>query len=244
MGIVLLLIPSVGRGQGSQPAQELLRQFENTRVFWQQFEVAKALVAAHDDTILPKLEPWLTVDDRLSRGNAAFVFAGLGDPKGFDTIVAILNDRSERTPGQGAIVFHTGPDLGTDTKLLVAAEIRQDRYYAAHLLGDLKDPRAVPILVRLLQDPDVKDIVPWSLGQIGDKSANPALIGALNDSNPNTRVLTIYALQQLGATEALPRLRELLDDTRRSTFRGQVAVSEAARAAIDKLESQPAPVRK
>ena len=32
-------------------------------------------------------------------------------------------------------------------------QIRQDRYYAAHLLGDLKDPRGVPILVSLLKDP-------------------------------------------------------------------------------------------
>jgi hypothetical protein len=29
----------------------------------------------------------------------------------------------------------------------IQGQIRQDRYYAAHLLGDLKDPRGVPILV-------------------------------------------------------------------------------------------------
>ena len=32
-------------------------------------------------------------------------------------------------------------------------QIRQDRYYAAHLLADLKNPRGVPILVSLLRDP-------------------------------------------------------------------------------------------
>ena len=244
MAFVLLLIPIAGRAQGDPPVQELLQRFEDTRVFWRQFEVAKALVAAHDNTILPKLEPWLSLDDRLLRGNAAFVFAGLGDRRGFETIVAIMNDRSERAPGQGAVVFHTGPGRDIDAKLLVAAEVRQDRYYAAHLLGDLKDPRAVPILLPLLNDPDVSDIVPWSLGQIGARSASPALIDALSDSNPNMRVLAIYALEQLGATEALPRLRELLDDAQRSTFRGQVAVSEAARSAIQKLESQPSPTRK
>jgi HEAT repeat protein len=243
--VLVLSTPWLDRAQQGPSGGELLQQFENTRVFWQQIEVAKAIVAAHDASVLPKLEPWLTLEDRHLRGNAAFVFAGLGDPRGFEVIVAILNDRSERAPGQGAFYLNSGPDPGPDPKRLLAAEITSDRYYAAHLLGDLKDPRAVPILVRLLKDPDVNYIVPWSLGQIGVRSASPALIGALSDPNPDMRVLAISAIERLGATEALPRLRELLDDAQRSTFSGQVAVSEAARTAIDKLESQPSsPTRK
>lgn len=48
----------------------------------------------------------------------------------------------------------------------VKAQIAADRYYAAHLLGDLKDPRAVPVLVALLDDAEVNYIVPWSLGEV------------------------------------------------------------------------------
>ena len=44
----------------------------------------------------------------------------------------------------------------------VQAQIRADRYYAAHLLGDLKDPRGVDVLIPLLNDEDVASIVPWS----------------------------------------------------------------------------------
>jgi hypothetical protein len=94
----------------------------------------------------------------------------------------------------------------------VQGQIREDRYYAAHLLGDLKDARAIPNLVPLLTDPDVTYTVPWSLGQIGDPSAIPPLTGSLSDPNPTMRVLAIYALAELKATEALPRLRMLLDD--------------------------------
>ena len=47
------------------------------------------------------------------------------------------------------------------------AQVRTDRYYAAHLLGDLKDPRGVDVLIPLLDDDDVGYIVPWSLAQIG-----------------------------------------------------------------------------
>jgi hypothetical protein len=34
----------------------------------------------------------------------------------------------------------------------VQRQIRADSYYAAHLLGDLKDPRGVELLVCLLSD--------------------------------------------------------------------------------------------
>jgi hypothetical protein len=108
---------------------------------------------------------------------------------------------------------------------------------AAHLLGDLKDPRGVAILVPLLNDPDVSDIVPWSLGQIGDRSAITPLIGSLTDPNPSMRVLAIHALVDLKASEALPRLRQLLDDNARSNFGKLESVAEAAQAAIAKLLS-------
>jgi HEAT repeat protein len=139
----------------------LLQQFETTRVFWRQFEVAKAIVATKDTGVLPKLQSWLTDDDRHLRGNAAFIYARLGDTRGFDVITAILRDYSERPEGQGI----------PGGRWSLRGQIRADRYYAAHLLGDLKDHGAVPILVPLLNDPDLNYIVPWSLGQIGDRSA-------------------------------------------------------------------------
>jgi HEAT repeat protein len=72
-------------------------------------------------------------------------------------------------------------------------------------LGDLRNPRAVPILVPLLKDTEVNSIVPWALGQIADKSAVGPLIETLDDDNPSMRVLAIYALETLNAKEALPR---------------------------------------
>lgn len=114
-------------------------------------------------------------------------------------------------------------------------QIRADRYYAAHLLGDLKDPRAVPILVALLKDPEVNYIVPWSLGQIGDRSATQPLIAALGDQNPSIRVLAIHALEKLEATEALPRLRQLLGDNEKSNFDKLESVAQAAEATIARL---------
>jgi HEAT repeat protein len=229
--VLLFATPCINRGQQRPSVTELLEQFESTTVFWRQFEVAKAIVAANDISVLPKLQTWLTHEDRYLRGNAAFIYAGLGDPRGFDVIVAILGDRSERRE------VHAISSVG---RPFPQGQIREDRYYAAHLLGDLKDPRAVSILVPLLKDTEVNYIVPWSLGHIGDRSAVQPLIGALSDQNPSMRVLAIFALVKLKATEALPRLRQLLGDNEKSNFGKLESVAEAAQAAITKLQSETA----
>ena len=224
--VLLFAAASFVRGQQPSSLDQLVRQFERETVFWRQFEVAQAIVAAHDPSVLPKLESWLTHEDRHLRGNAAFIYGALGDRRGFDVIVAILDDRSERREAQGVPIAPWTPQR----------QIGADRYYAAHLLGDLKDPRAIPILVPLLTDPDVNYIVPSSLGQIGNRSAITPLIQSLSDPNPSMRVLAIHALVELKATDALARLRQLLDDNARSNFDRLESVAEAAQAAIATLQ--------
>jgi HEAT repeat protein len=77
----------------SESAAELVEQFKRETVFWKQFEVAKKIVALHDKSVLPALEPWLSNEDRSLRGNAAYIFAKLGDDRGFQVIKGILADR-------------------------------------------------------------------------------------------------------------------------------------------------------
>jgi HEAT repeat protein len=121
----------------------------------------------------------------------------------------------------------------------VGLQIRQDRYYAVYLFGRLKDSRAVPILVPLLNDEDLKLGVVVSLGQIGDKSAIPPLMDIVNDvRRPYMRLLAIRALEQLDAKEALPTLHALIDDGS-AYFDLSVPLADAARKAIDKLEQKP-----
>ena len=205
----------------------LVEQFESTTIFWKQFEVAKKIVALNDESVLQHLEPWLSNEDMHLRGNAAFIFASLGDDRGFQVIESILQDRSSKR--LVVEIDDTGrPSLGR--------QVRTDRYYAVHLFGDLKDSRAVPILIPLLKDQDVREGVPWSLGEIGEKSAILPLIETLEDNSSDMRVLAIYALEKLKATEALPQLRGLLGDDERIHFDGLGTVAEAAKAAITALE--------
>jgi len=178
----------------SQSSSDLVEQFESTKIFWKQLEVAKKIVALHERSVLEHLQPWLNNEDMRRRGNAAFIFARLGDDRGFQVIKAILEDRSAKRA-----VFEND-DTGRPS---VGLQIRADRYYAAHLLGDVKDPRAVPVLVSLLKDKDeeVKLIVPWSLGEIGEKSAIPALEEALGDSSLEMRAAALHALEKLEGKE-------------------------------------------
>jgi HEAT repeat protein len=213
-----------------ESARDLVEQFKSSTVFWKQFEVAEKIVTLHDKSVLEDLEPWLSNEDMHLRGNAAFIFASLGDERGFQVINSILEDRS--TKRAVSEIDSTGsPSL--------RLQIRNDRYYAVHLFGDLRDSRAVPILIPLLKDRDINEGVPWSLGEIGDKSAIPPLIETLGDNSPDMRVLAIYALEKLKAKEALPQLRALLDDDEKIHFDGLGTVAEAARAAMATLGEIP-----
>jgi hypothetical protein len=49
----------------------------------------------------------------------------------------------------------------------------------------------------------------------------------------------ISALEKLNARDALPRLQELLQDTRKSNFGNGVSVAEAARRAIAVISQLP-----
>ncbi|QOY90372.1 HEAT repeat domain-containing protein [Paludibaculum fermentans] len=218
-------------GQQPPPVSRLIQQFEGEKVFWRQFEIAKAIAERNDPSILPRLEPWLTHNDRHFRGNAAFIFGRLGDRRGFDVIVAILGDHSETR------IVDT---ISSNGRPFVEGQIREDRYYAAHLLGDLKDPRAIPILVPLLAETGIDYIVPRSLAQIGGRSAIAPLIATLSDRSPSMRVLAIKALADLKATEALPHLRLLLNDQQRCDFDKSESVAEAAKEAITAIQPKTA----
>ena len=229
LALIFLAIPAYTRSPQAGSAVQLVEEFKNTPVFWEQFEIAEKLVKLRDVSVLELLKPYLKDDDRHVRGNAAYIFASLGDDRGFEVIKAILTDRSERSEAQGI----------PGGNWTLGAQISADRYYAVHLFGDLKDVRAVAILVPLLNDPEVSYIAPWALGEIGDKTAIPPIMQMLTDKNPDMRVLAIDALEKLRAKEALPQLRLLLHDDHRIHFDGLGTVAEAAKAAIAKLEGEP-----
>ena len=221
-----LAAPGLTQAQ-QQSAPELVERFQSTPVFWQQLDIAAKIVELRDPSVLPQIESWLSADDRHLRGNAAFMFAGLGDRRGLEVIAAILSDRSDRGEGQG---IPTG-------RWSLQGQIATDRYYAVHLLGELKEAGTISILAPLMNDPQVNYKVAWALGEIGGPAAIQLLVDALNDKDSDVRVIAIESLGKLGAKETLLSLRPLLNDDEKSHFGAQVSVAEAARAAIARLEA-------
>lgn len=94
----------------------------------------------------------------------------------------------------------------------------------------------VPLLTALLSDDSsverLRDIVPWSLGEIGDRRAVEPLLQGLAQDDLSMRLLAISALEKLNAQEALPRLRELSGDERKAHPNDPFTIAQAARHAI------------
>jgi pimeloyl-ACP methyl ester carboxylesterase/HEAT repeat protein len=216
--------------------EPLVERFSTEPVFWRQFELAKELATHREPRVLVALEPLLRHDDRHIRANAAFVFARLGDPRGLATIKGILADRSDRRLRQA---IPTGLSNPGHSREWMPRQIREDRYYAVHMLGELRDRRAVDVLVSVLRDPDVNYHAAWALGLIGDARATAPLILALDDREALMRISAIQALQALGATEALPKLRGLASDPALPSAGDRVPVGEVAKTAIHRLMKEP-----
>ena len=73
-----------------QSSAALVAAFKAEQTSWKQMEIGKAIVERRDASVLTSLVSGLNDDDRHARGNVAFVFAGLGDSRGFQVITDIL----------------------------------------------------------------------------------------------------------------------------------------------------------
>ena len=218
----------------SAPAS--VEAFKAEPIFWKQADIGEALVVHGDRSVLGALEGWLAHEDRHIRANVAFVFASFGDLRGLRTVEVIAKDHTSRPWGQG--VGRVPGNMSEGWQLRpTAAQTRSDRYYAVHVLGTLRDKRALRTLLPLLRDRDVGSKAAWALGEIGDRSATPSLMQMLKDPDASDRVSAVSALARLRAVEAISALRLLSHDDARTNTGERPLVSQEALGAIAYLES-------
>jgi len=229
---VMTAVPVAG---ATLEVRELIARYQAEPVFWKQVEMTDAVVEKATRSDLVPLEPWLTHADRHTRGNVAYLFAKMGDPRGFVTLVGILSDRStDRVLGAGQpIELGNEPSAGN-----LAAQITADRYYAVHLLGELRDRRAVKVLIPLLDDSEINYKVAWALGQIGDDHAISPLIAALKNKDALVRTIAIGALVDLNAKSALPAIEALEGDETYPNAGKRITVGDTARKAAETLRNR------
>lgn len=113
------------------------------------------------------------------------------------------------------------PDWPVEPETYTVKEIAADEYLA-RALGRIKCKRAVPTLLRFVDDPDHGDNAVYALGEIGDPRAITPLLALLKQDaeayeshygNGASRRFnrSISALAQFGAQEAVPFLNTQLD---------------------------------
>jgi HEAT repeat protein len=216
-------------------ADELISSFQAEPAFWKQADLADEIAKVAELQDISALAPGLAHDDRHVRGDVAYLFAKLGDRNGFDTLTGILVDySSQRVLHQdGGNWMHVPAAERTPRQLVW--QIREDRYYAIHLLGRLHDPRAVDVLTPLLDRDENNYNAAWALGEIGDARAIPALITALSNEDALVRVCAIGALEALHAKQALPHLVALFDDSAMPNAGERVTVGTTARKAAESI---------
>jgi HEAT repeat protein len=176
----------------------LLEKFEGAEFFWQQADIARQLISLHDPAIIPRVAEYLDTPDRRRKCNAALVLAALGDKRGLPIIIGELQDTKPRPTDRRR----------SDNKPDPEGQIKDDRYYAALLLGQLKMKEAVPALIEATADATINARAAISLGEIGDKSAVPALHKMAEDF-PNERLWAGYGLAALGEQEGF----DIVSDT-------------------------------
>jgi HEAT repeat protein len=107
--------------------------------------------------------------------------------------------------GKGAesAVFAMGRSSDPKWEPIVLHELESKRpamrYEAARAAGELALQDALPLLVKMTDDPDteLKLAALWSLGQIGGKPAREAITRALNSTEPSVRDAAQEALEEL-----------------------------------------------
>jgi HEAT repeat protein/beta-lactamase regulating signal transducer with metallopeptidase domain len=104
------------------------------------------------------------------------------------------------------------------------------RMAAARALGELRNESAVPRLIATLSDSEwrVRELAVWALSELKDDRAVTALCGVLlSDSRVEVRRGAAEALGEIHSSEALPSLKQALNDPE---------VSAKARWAISEIE--------
>lgn len=197
LAVLLAASPSVA--QTSELARPI-DEFPRAEYFWQQHDIARQLVAAGDRSAIVAIQPYLTTENRRRRCNAAFVLAGLNDERGVEILISELQDSE---PGRRA---SEGQARGPGS--IAIQQVRADRYFAALLLGELRDEAAVPALIAATRDQSINYRAAISLGEIGDVSAVPAL-REMVAAFPEQRAFAGYGLAALGAADGFAILENV-----------------------------------
>lgn len=212
-------------------------------------KAALALGYMQSPQAIPSLVEALNDPNRQLYNHAATALGCMGTIEALRWLIKMLNHRSGHVQAAAAKALARGGL--TAVSPLVDILKRGDelvRIHAAHSLGQINSPLAVPALINALTDSvrTVRLEAAWALGQIRSPLACTALAARLTDVDLSVQTQAAQSLKNIGYP-CLPALSEMLksssSDTRTIAARtlGQMGMEQAVPLLIEVLSGDPFP---
>jgi HEAT repeat protein len=189
---------------------------------WRRATSASLLGRMKSDAAVTALVGLMSDESDDVRMTAARSLAAIGDPAAVEALATALADSSRWTATTVAQdLIEMGP-AAVPSLLKIAsaansgeAGAHQAAVTAVRVLGEIRDPRAEPVLIQLLEgagDFNVRARAAAALGSVGGPLAPPALRDALRDGAWQVRAQAAASLGALGDRQGIPALSAAVED--------------------------------
>ena len=206
-------------------------------------DVRRAAVAAlgmiKDPAAVPPLIDALKDSYWFVRSDAAAALGSEADPRAVKPLLDLVADADStvESSAENALVVlashHASPD---DFAARLNDPNPRISTIAIICLALQKDPRAMPLLIKLASsdDPATRLQAIKAMGEAGDPSAIPILRGGLTDANVNIRGWSIIGLGKLNDTASVATIKAIAADSTQPA-----SIQAAANAVVNHLTGTP-----
>ncbi len=162
---------------------EEIFKFLRDEDWWVREAVAETLAKIQDERVVPAAIQLLDHEDEIMRRYGIEILVGIRDARAVQPIIRLLND----------------PDWWV-------------RERAVEALGYLGDTKIVPLLISMLRIKELTYTAVMSLGELRDPRAIDPLIKLLSQVQPEHKVVILEALAKLDARSAIDTIKAMLVD--------------------------------
>ena len=144
----------------------------------------------------------LKSENVMVRNNAIYYLGENKEKLAVPMLIELLNNDQPKETRLNAIEALGKIEEAISVDPLVALlneEDKEIKMAACDALGMIKNAKAAGPLIGILQDKDIQLTAIWALGNIGDKSAVPALTRLLNDQDKYVSSNAAKALKRIGS---------------------------------------------
>jgi HEAT repeat protein len=224
-----------------------LSSAEKTKYLLELFDSFKESQFNFSDENILKIEGeilWLIQNAKINDSNEIIkILSMLNDPDGISFLVLLLKSENKKIGAAACIAL---VKVGKPVIMAVLPQLFHQndnvRYRTVRILEDIKDPRAIPGLIEVVNkdnDVSVRSRAMYVLSKFGSKEAIGPLIAALKDTDAGIRKNAITALGKLGAKEALPALTWLAENDTTEVHGGHGGkVCDNAKRAIEIIQNR------